>query len=89
MLDADTSECLHYEPMAGYPPKNIARIPREILDEHQNIEIRNDFIDCSIDVCSVEVCSPVLPTSQRHLVAQFELICVVRWGIVGPFALPR
>ncbi|EIM90142.1 nucleotide-diphospho-sugar transferase [Stereum hirsutum FP-91666 SS1] len=55
VLDADTSECLHYEPMAGYPPKHIAHIPREILEEHSNIEIRNDFIDCSIDVCSVEV----------------------------------
>lgn len=41
--------------MAGYPPKHIAHIPREILEEHSNIEIRNDFIDCSIDVCSVEV----------------------------------
>ncbi|KAA1474914.1 nucleotide-diphospho-sugar transferase [Dentipellis sp. KUC8613] len=55
VMDADTSECLHYEAVTGYPPKSIARIPREVLDNHRNIEIRNDFIDCAIDVCSVEV----------------------------------
>ncbi|EGN95405.1 hypothetical protein SERLA73DRAFT_186375 [Serpula lacrymans var. lacrymans S7.3] len=55
VLDAETSECLHYEPVIGYPPKTHASIPREILEEHPEIEIRNDFIDCSIDICSVEV----------------------------------
>ncbi|KIK99306.1 hypothetical protein PAXRUDRAFT_822932 [Paxillus rubicundulus Ve08.2h10] len=55
VLDPDTSECLHYEAVTGYPPKKYANIPREILTEHPEVEIRNDFIDCSIDVCSVEV----------------------------------
>ncbi|KAI9065143.1 nucleotide-diphospho-sugar transferase [Trametes sanguinea] len=55
VLDPDTSECLHYEPVIGYPPTPLIKIPREILDEHPEVEIRNDLIDCSIDVCSVEV----------------------------------
>ncbi|KAI0318651.1 nucleotide-diphospho-sugar transferase [Amylostereum chailletii] len=55
VIDSDTAECLHYEPVTGYPPKSIARIPREILESHSNVEIRYDLIDCSIDVCSVEV----------------------------------
>ena len=55
VLDPNTSECLHYEPAIGYPPKPQVAIPREILAEHPEVEIRNDFIDCSIDVCSVEV----------------------------------
>ncbi|KAH9050720.1 nucleotide-diphospho-sugar transferase [Lactarius hengduanensis] len=55
VLDQDTSECLHYEPVTGYPPKSIARIPRDILENHPNIEIRNDLLDCSIDVCALEV----------------------------------
>ncbi|KAI0709378.1 nucleotide-diphospho-sugar transferase [Earliella scabrosa] len=55
VLDPDTSECLHYEPVVGYPPKAHVSIPREILAEHPEVEIRYDFIDCSIDVCSVEV----------------------------------
>ncbi|KAN0076973.1 Nucleotide-diphospho-sugar transferase [Tylopilus felleus] len=55
VLDPTTSECLHYEPVTGYPPKKYANIPREILAEHPEVDIRNDLIDCSIDVCSVEV----------------------------------
>ncbi|KAI9571225.1 nucleotide-diphospho-sugar transferase [Boletus coccyginus] len=55
VLDPKTSECLHYEPVTGYPPKKYANIPREILAEHPEVDIRNDLIDCSIDVCSVEV----------------------------------
>ncbi|ETW85768.1 hypothetical protein HETIRDRAFT_309762 [Heterobasidion irregulare TC 32-1] len=55
VLNKDTSECVHYEPVSGYPPKSITRIPREIFESHRNIEIRNDFIDCFIDVCSVDV----------------------------------
>ncbi|KAJ3811615.1 nucleotide-diphospho-sugar transferase [Lentinula aff. lateritia] len=55
VLDSETSECLHFESMMGYPPSTIASIPREILATHPDVEIRNDFIDCSIDICSVEV----------------------------------
>ncbi|KAI8998514.1 nucleotide-diphospho-sugar transferase [Trametes punicea] len=55
VLDPNTSECLHYEPVVGYPPTPQIKIPREVLAEHPEVEIRNDLIDCSIDVCSVEV----------------------------------
>lgn len=55
VLDAETSECLHYEAVAAYPPTKATHIPREILEAHPEIEIRNDLIDCSIDICSVEV----------------------------------
>jgi len=57
VLDQDTSECLHYESITGYPPKSVAKIPRGILEDHANIELRNDLIDCSIDVCALEVLS--------------------------------
>ncbi|KAJ6547467.1 translation initiation factor eif-2b [Mycena capillaripes] len=55
VLDAETSECLHYEPVSAYPRTTMTKIPREVLENHPEIEIRNDLIDCSIDVCSVEV----------------------------------
>ncbi|KAJ6455673.1 nucleotide-diphospho-sugar transferase, partial [Mycena sanguinolenta] len=55
VLDAETSECLHYEPVSAYPRTTMTSIPREVLEGHPEIEIRNDLIDCSIDVCSVEV----------------------------------
>ncbi|PPQ75415.1 hypothetical protein CVT24_012981 [Panaeolus cyanescens] len=55
VLDSETSECLHYEHVQSHPKRNNINIPREILAEHPEIDIRNDLIDCSIDVCSVEV----------------------------------
>ncbi|KZT44053.1 nucleotide-diphospho-sugar transferase [Sistotremastrum suecicum HHB10207 ss-3] len=55
VLDPETSECLHYEPVPASPYKTHAHIPREILVQHPEVEIRNDLLDCSIDICSVEV----------------------------------
>ncbi|KAH0583976.1 hypothetical protein H2248_009559 [Termitomyces sp. 'cryptogamus'] len=55
VIDPNTSECLYYEPVTAYPPTTLAHVPREILGAHPELEIRNDLIDCSIDVCSVEV----------------------------------
>ncbi|OBZ72704.1 putative translation initiation factor eIF-2B subunit epsilon [Grifola frondosa] len=46
---------LHYEPVIGYPLKAHASIPREILAEHPEVDVCDDLIDCSIDICSVEV----------------------------------
>nr|GAT47225.1 translation initiation factor eIF-2B subunit epsilon [Mycena chlorophos] len=57
VLDAATSECLHYQHVTGHPATRKTRIPREVLEGHPEIEIRNDLIDCSIDVCAVEVLS--------------------------------
>jgi hypothetical protein len=55
VVDPETDQLLHYEPVTGYPPTKVARIPREVLNEHPECEIRYDLIDCSIDICSVEV----------------------------------
>ena len=46
---------VEYEPVIGYPPTRQVAIPREILEEHSEVEVRYDLIDCAIDVCSVEV----------------------------------
>ena len=55
VLDPKTSECLHYEHIQGFPRTTTITIPREILTAHPEVDIRNDLIDCYIDVCSVEV----------------------------------
>lgn len=57
VVDPETDQLLHYEPVTGYPPTKVAKIPREVLNEHPECEIRYDLIDCSIDICSVEVSS--------------------------------
>jgi hypothetical protein len=75
VLDQDTSECLHYESITGYPPKSIAKIPRGILEDHANIEIRNDLIDCSIDVCALEASLPHRPRVSQ-LIQHFSRCCL-------------
>ena len=60
VLDSRTSECLHYEHVQGYPRQKVVKIPRDVLNKHANVEIRNDLLDCSIDICSVEVCLSLL-----------------------------
>ncbi|PFH50667.1 hypothetical protein AMATHDRAFT_47693 [Amanita thiersii Skay4041] len=54
-LDSKTSECLHYQPVTLYPPTRIVKLPRELQENHPEIDMRFDFIDCGIDICSVEV----------------------------------
>lgn len=55
VLDSNTHECLHYESVRGYPPQAHAKVPREVLKDHPDMDVRNDLIDCYIDICSVEV----------------------------------
>lgn len=55
VLDSETQECLYYEPVRGYPPQEHTAVPREALNGHPEVEVRNDLIDCYIDICSVEV----------------------------------
>ncbi|KXN85472.1 putative translation initiation factor eIF-2B subunit epsilon [Leucoagaricus sp. SymC.cos] len=62
VVDPATSECLHYESITGFPSTKVAKMPREILAEHSEVEIRNDLIDCSIDVCVVTLLT-ALPTA--------------------------
>jgi len=57
VLDEDTDECLHYEAVAGLPLKKAVHIQKEAITKHQNVVIRNDLIDCGIDICSMEVCN--------------------------------
>ncbi|KAG8745431.1 hypothetical protein FRC12_014545 [Ceratobasidium sp. 428] len=60
VLDAETNECLYYEYQQGHPPTQRFRVSREIFDKHPDVDIRTDLMDCSIDICSVDV--PVLFT---------------------------
>ena len=55
LLDPSTSQCLHYESIIASPPKSHFNVPRDILKAHPEVEIRNDLLDCAIDICTVEV----------------------------------
>lgn len=66
VVDSDTSEVLHYEAVAAVPATTRVDIPREKLNGRRNVDVRNDLIDCGIDVCALEV-RIGLP-STRHLI---------------------
>ncbi|RHZ90112.1 hypothetical protein Glove_8g20 [Diversispora epigaea] len=55
VLDVKTNECVHYESVETYPRKRRMVMDMEIFNKHTDIQIRNDLIDCQIDICSVEV----------------------------------
>lgn len=68
----------------GYPPQSHARMPREILKEHPEVEIRNDLIDCGVDICSLEVslsCPRLYARSDSEITRSppyFKIISITR-----------
>ncbi|KAI8086594.1 nucleotide-diphospho-sugar transferase [Halteromyces radiatus] len=55
VLDPQSSKCLFYEPVAALPKKSRIEISPEVLENHHQIEFRNDLVDPRVDICSVEV----------------------------------
>ncbi|KAF9990465.1 hypothetical protein BGZ75_001645 [Mortierella antarctica] len=58
VLDQDSEECLHYQPVKAFKTTRQDRrmtMNMEVFDKHPEVQIRNDLIDCQIDICSVEV----------------------------------
>lgn len=54
VLDPATGRCVHYEQLR---PGEKARldIPGDVLKESVDLEVREDLIDCGIDICTPEV----------------------------------
>ncbi|KAI8332925.1 nucleotide-diphospho-sugar transferase [Chlamydoabsidia padenii] len=55
VLDPKSSKCLFYEPIAALPKKSRIEISPELLENHHQIEFRNDLVDPRVDICSAEV----------------------------------
>lgn len=55
VLDAKTNECLRYEPFPRFTSSNNVIFCPSLFKSHPEVLIRNDLIDCQIDICSVEV----------------------------------
>ena len=54
VIDPEVERCVHYEQVW---PRRSTRldIAEEVLKDHVEIEIREDLIDCGIDICTPEV----------------------------------
>ncbi|KAK9320508.1 nucleotide-diphospho-sugar transferase [Lipomyces orientalis] len=53
ILDEQTNQCVHYEDIKTR--KHQITVDPEIFNKHTDLAIRNDFIDCHIDICSPDV----------------------------------
>lgn len=54
VIDPQTKRCVHYEQLR---PRESPRldIGEEVLKDHLEVEVREDLIDCGIDICTPEV----------------------------------
>ncbi|OQE24467.1 hypothetical protein PENSTE_c007G06910 [Penicillium steckii] len=59
VIDPTKDRCLHYEEIDHHAEENSSRlnIDAEILLSHGELDIRQDLIDCSIDICTPDVLS--------------------------------
>ncbi|CCG80899.1 Translation initiation factor eIF-2B subunit epsilon [Taphrina deformans PYCC 5710] len=55
VIDSDTSQCISYTPLKHLPRTKRIAIDTEVLLKHENVQVRNDLIDCHIDICSPDV----------------------------------
>jgi translation initiation factor eIF-2B subunit epsilon len=60
VIDPTKDRCLHYEEIDRHPDEEqLSRlnIDAEIILKHPELDIRQDLIDCSIDICTPDVLS--------------------------------
>lgn len=55
VIDPSKDRCLHFEQMPNREQKHVVSIDPELLSSHQELEIRQDLIDCGIDICTPDV----------------------------------
>jgi translation initiation factor eIF-2B subunit epsilon len=59
IVDPTKDRCLHYEEIDHHNPDASSRLTFdvELMTSHAEIDIRQDLIDCSIDICTPDVLS--------------------------------
>ncbi|KAL7267853.1 translation initiation factor eIF-2B epsilon subunit, GEF [Rhizina undulata] len=54
VIDNESKRCVHYSELRSSEETKIL-LPPELTKEHSELQIRNDLIDCSVDICSPDV----------------------------------
>jgi translation initiation factor eIF-2B subunit epsilon len=55
VIDPTKDRCLHFEQMPNREQTHFLSIDPELLSDHQEIDVRQDLIDCGIDICTPDV----------------------------------
>lgn len=55
IIDPTKNRCLHYEEMHPLQANRYVNIDPDLLNDHREMEVRTDLIDCGIDICTPDV----------------------------------
>jgi translation initiation factor eIF-2B subunit epsilon len=55
VIDPTKDRCLHFEQMPNRDQTHFLSIDPELLSGHQELDVRQDLIDCGIDICTPDV----------------------------------
>lgn len=55
VIDSPTSQCLRYESAPNSERLRSFDIDYEVISQHETISLRNDLIDCHIDICAPDI----------------------------------
>ncbi|ORY07274.1 translation initiation factor eIF-2B subunit epsilon [Clohesyomyces aquaticus] len=55
VIDPAKDRCLHFEQMPNKEQRHFLSMDYDLLSGHQEIEVRQDLIDCGIDICTPDV----------------------------------
>ncbi|KAF2735394.1 translation initiation factor-like protein eif-2b epsilon subunit [Polyplosphaeria fusca] len=55
VVDPTKDRCLHFEQMPNKEQTHFLSLDPTLLSDHQELEIRQDLIDCGIDICTPDV----------------------------------
>jgi translation initiation factor eIF-2B subunit epsilon len=55
VVDPSKDRCVHFEQMPNRDGNHFVSIDPELLSQHDELEIRQDLIDCGIDICTPDV----------------------------------
>lgn len=55
VIDPTKERCLHFEQMPNKEQSHFLSIDPELLSDNQELDVRQDLIDCGIDICTPDV----------------------------------
>ena len=50
-----TSQLVHYMSVPAIPRVPLLKLPFEVFEDTRHLDVRNDLVDCGVDVCSIDV----------------------------------
>lgn len=54
-LVPNTSQLVHYTSIPAIPRVALLKLPLELFESARDLDVRNDLVDCGVDVCAIDV----------------------------------